>query len=60
MNRRTDLIIASNQNIVLVCGTFNLYANLCPMIDKVANGVIFGAPYIQKHLSNFSIRRCAM
>ncbi len=55
-NQRTHLITASNQKFVLVCGTFNQYANLCPMIEKVEDGVIFGAPDIQKKLSDFSLR----
>ena len=59
-NQRTDLITASNRNFVLVCGTFNPYANICPMIEKVENGVIFGAPDIQKKLSDFSLRWHAM
>jgi hypothetical protein len=46
-NQRTDLITASHRKFVLVYGTFNPYANLCPMVEKVENGVIFGAPDIQ-------------
>ncbi len=37
-NQRTDFITASNRKIVLVCGTFNPYANICPMIKKLQMG----------------------
>ena len=34
-------------NIVLLCGTFNPYATIHTMMQKVVNGVIFGAPDVE-------------